>query len=116
MRKWVALIVLWLATLPAVALAQEDTPIPVVVTVILVPASPTPTETPLPPTAGPSPTPTPTPTPTFETSYAFAPPASDGLGGVVLLEVTAGDVVIAMLLFAVLVVMVLNWVMRLRGR
>jgi hypothetical protein len=121
MRRWFALFLIgWMATLPRAALAQDTpTPIQVLVTVILVPASPTSTFTPtvtLTPTPGPSPTPTASPTPTFEVQQVFAPASDGGLGGVVKLEVTAGEVAIALLLFALLVVLVLNFILRLRGR
>lgn len=93
-----------------------------VVTVILVPATatytPTPTETPS-PTPGPSETPTPTPTTTPQNATHVDVRNSatgDGVGGTIAYEVSAGEVMIAALLFAILSGQVIAWFLKMRGR
>lgn len=107
------------------ATAQEDPPTPtppvLVITVILVPASATPTFTPTDPptvTPGPSETPTPTPTTTPQSALVIEQRDADtgaAVGGTIPLTITAGEFMIAVLLFALLSGQVITWVLKSRG-
>jgi hypothetical protein len=98
------------------------TPPALVITVIVVPASATPTFTPTEtpsPTAGPSETPTPTPTTTPQSGLVIeARDATTGsaTGGAVTFTITAGESMIAVLLFALLSGQVIAWFLKMRGR
>jgi hypothetical protein len=104
--------------------AQTDTPTPitVVVTVIVVPASATPTETPLPPTETYTPTVTPTPsnTPTVTPIPYQVVTLNDGQDGAasaaIVYEVSAGEFMIALVLFAIFATLIIQWILRLRGK
>lgn len=104
------------------------TPLSIVVTVIVVPATatdtPVPTETPSPTltpseTPGPSPTPTATPTstPVSELSFESRDETSgEGTSGQLVFTITAGEFMIAVLLFALLSGQVIAWFLKMRGR
>jgi hypothetical protein len=106
------------------ALAQDTatpTPPALVITVIVVPASATPTYTPtatLTETPGPSPTPTPTPSATPQSGLAIEQrdeTTGSGVAGRVEFTVTAGEFMLAVLLFALLCAQVISWVLKMRG-
>jgi hypothetical protein len=108
------------------AVMAQDTPTPtapaLVITVILVPASPTPTYTPTPtPTVTPGPSETPTPTPSSTPQSALVIESRDettgaATGGSITFTVTAGEFMIAVLLFALLSGQVITWVLKMRGK
>lgn len=107
------------------ALAQDTatpTPPALVITVILVPASATPTYTPTEtpsPTPGPSATPTPTPTTTPQSGLVIESrdeTTGEAAGGTIAFTITAGEFMIAVLLFALLSGQVIGWFLKMRGR
>lgn len=129
-RIWAAGLVA-AASVTGAAMAQDTatpTPLSIIVTVIVVPATatdtPTPSETPAPTltpseTPGPSPTPTSTPTstPVSELSFESYDEASgQGTSGQLVFSITAGEFMIAVLLFALLSGQVIAWFLKMRGR
>lgn len=109
------IVLILLATSPA--LAQEPTPIPVVVTVVFVYPTSTPTETPT-ITPTPSETPTPSATPTSTPAlYQQIDLDQDGASaGVVTYSVSAGEFMIALLLFALVTMQLVSYGLKLRGK
>lgn len=116
MRALSCLLIVLILLANSPALAQEPTPIPVVVTVVFVYPTSTPTETPT-ITPTPSETPTPSATPTSTPALYQQIDLQDGASaGVVTYSVSAGEFMIALLLFALVTMQLVSYGLKLRGK